>query len=57
MKIKFLLFLVIVFVEFIIGTMFGENKGTKESVMFYPIIITIGLGLIYFLVSISRGKK
>ncbi len=49
MKKQFIIWIVIVFIEFIIGSTIGENKGTIYSFMFYPIIMTVVPGLIYFL--------
>lgn len=61
MRKQFLLFFGIDLVLFIIGATVGENRGTMDSFMFWPIVIFTSLGLLYFLIwmilSDRKSKK
>lgn len=48
MKKQFLVWLAVAFTIFIVGATVGENKGTVNSFMYWPIIIWFAIGLIYF---------
>lgn len=47
MKKSAILIIGIGFILFIIGATVGENKGTMDSFMFWPIVGWFGLGIIY----------
>lgn len=56
MRKTFLIFLAIAFVLFALGSFVGPNKGTTDSFMYWPIIIWIGGGLIYFVARMVASK-
>lgn len=45
----FIIWIGIAIILFIIGSTIGENKGTSDSFIFWPIIGWIGAGLLYLL--------
>ncbi len=57
MKKAYLIFLVIVFIEIMVGTLVGPDKGTMDSFMYWPIIVTVVGGLLVFGINMIRKKK
>jgi len=57
MKKHFLIWLSIVAVIGASFMLIGENKGTMDSKLFLPLVISIGLGLVYFIIWIVIGSK
>lgn len=44
----FLIFIGITFILFILGSTIGENRGTPDSIFYWPIVLFILGGLLYF---------
>lgn len=58
---QFFILMALVVPQFLIGSIVGEDKGTLDHWIYWPLVITIAAGLLLFLVEgvylIIRKKK